>query len=55
MVTGASIGITLCSPEDGSADELVRHADMAMYHAKARGRRGRRSMTARCRTARRAA
>ena len=38
VVTGASIGIALCSPEDGSADELVRHADMAMYHAKARGK-----------------
>lgn len=38
VVTGASIGIALCSPEDGSADEVVRHADMAMYHAKARGK-----------------
>ena len=37
VVTGACIGIALCSPGDGSADELVRHADMAMYHAKARG------------------
>lgn len=37
VVTGASIGIVLSSPEDTSADELVRHADMAMYHAKARG------------------
>lgn len=38
VVTGASIGIALCSPEDDSADELVRHADMAMYHAKSRGK-----------------
>ena len=38
VVTGASIGIALCSPEDGSADELVRHADIAMYHAKSRGK-----------------
>jgi len=38
VVTGASIGIALSSSEDRSADELVRHADMAMYHAKARGK-----------------
>lgn len=38
VVTGASIGIALSSPADGSADELVRHADMAMYHAKSLGK-----------------
>lgn len=38
VVTSASIGIALSSPADGSAEELVRHADMAMYHAKALGK-----------------
>jgi len=34
----ASIGIAMSSAEHNSADELVRHADMAMYAAKARGK-----------------
>ena len=38
VVTGASIGIALSSPEHASAEDMVRHADMAMYHAKARGK-----------------
>ena len=38
VVTSASIGIAMRSSETGSADELVRHADMAMYRAKARGK-----------------
>ena len=38
VVTSASIGIAMRSSETGSADELVRHADMAMYQAKARGK-----------------
>lgn len=35
---GVSIGIALARPEDGSADALVRRADMALYRAKADGR-----------------
>ncbi|MGY4711841.1 putative bifunctional diguanylate cyclase/phosphodiesterase [Mycolicibacterium sp. CBM1] len=38
VATGASIGIAMSSPEHGSADEMVRHADMAMYRAKAQGK-----------------
>ena len=38
VVTSASIGIALSSSEHVSADELVHHADLAMYHAKAHGK-----------------
>ncbi|WP_059017324.1 GGDEF domain-containing protein [Mycobacterium sp. M26] len=38
VVTSASIGIAMSSAEHCSADELVRHADMAMYEAKSRGK-----------------
>jgi diguanylate cyclase (GGDEF)-like protein len=38
VLASASIGIALSSAEHNSADELVRHADMAMYTAKARGK-----------------
>ncbi|SFO44819.1 diguanylate cyclase (GGDEF) domain-containing protein [Bradyrhizobium sp. Ghvi] len=35
---GASIGIALTSPGSGSADTLLKNADMALYQAKADGR-----------------
>ena len=38
VLATASIGITMGSTDHSSADELVRHADMAMYRAKARGK-----------------
>ncbi|MCB0941138.1 MAG: GGDEF domain-containing protein [Mycobacterium sp.] len=38
VVTSASIGIAMSSSALDSGDELVRHADMAMYQAKARGK-----------------
>ena len=38
MVTGASIGIAMASPDDHEATEVLRNADLAMYHAKARGK-----------------
>ncbi|BBZ77154.1 hypothetical protein MANY_24910 [Mycolicibacterium anyangense] len=38
VVTSASIGIAMSTAEHCSADELVRHADMAMYEAKSRGK-----------------
>ncbi|MBW8755097.1 MAG: EAL domain-containing protein [Sphingomonadales bacterium] len=40
MPIGASVGVAF-APEDGrTGDELLRAADLAMYNAKARGRRG---------------
>ncbi len=42
---GASVGIALC-PEDGIADdELLRHADLALYEVKSQGRQGWRFFT----------
>ena len=35
---GASMGIALCPQDAGDATTLLRYADMAMYHAKHRGR-----------------
>ena len=35
---GASMGIALCPQDAGDAATLLRYADMAMYHAKHRGR-----------------
>ena len=34
----ASIGVTVSPPDDGDADQLVRHADQAMYVAKQAGK-----------------
>ncbi len=34
----ASIGVTLCPPDIADPDALLRHADQAMYQAKARGK-----------------
>ena len=39
VLASASIGIAISSTEHNSADELVRHADMAMYAAKSKGKR----------------
>ena len=36
----ASIGITLFPCDSGSAEQLMRHADHAMYQAKQNGRNG---------------
>jgi len=36
----ASLGVTLLTPMGQSAHDLLREADTAMYHAKARGRNG---------------
>lgn len=40
IVVSSSIGITLYPTDDASLDELIRHADMAMYRAKEQGRNG---------------
>ncbi len=37
VLTGASVGVAISSPEIGSAEELVTQADIAMYEAKRRG------------------
>lgn len=37
IVIGASVGICISTPEV-AADDLIRHADIALYHAKAAGR-----------------
>jgi diguanylate cyclase (GGDEF)-like protein len=39
VVIGASIGIAMARSEDQTADELLRNADVAMYTAKALGKR----------------
>ena len=38
VFVSASIGIALYPSDGASAEELLRHADLAMYHAKATGR-----------------
>ncbi|MBL0028349.1 MAG: EAL domain-containing protein [Rhodanobacteraceae bacterium] len=35
---GVSIGVTLCPGDDRNAEQLLRKADLAMYHAKSEGR-----------------
>ena len=35
---GVSVGVTLCPGDDSNADQLLRKADLAMYHAKSEGR-----------------
>lgn len=35
---GVSVGVTLCPNDDRDAEQLLRKADLAMYHAKAEGR-----------------
>ena len=38
LQVGVSIGITLCPGDDRHAEQLLRKADLAMYHAKSEGR-----------------
>ena len=38
LQVGVSIGITLCPADDRQAEQLLRKADLAMYHAKSEGR-----------------
>jgi diguanylate cyclase (GGDEF)-like protein len=38
MVVGASIGIALAPNDGGDADELFKHAELALYRAKSEGR-----------------
>jgi predicted signal transduction protein with EAL and GGDEF domain len=39
LMTDASIGIALAQPDEDDLDQLVKNADLAMYDAKASGRR----------------
>ncbi|MEH6758089.1 MAG: EAL domain-containing protein [Parasphingorhabdus sp.] len=38
VATGVSIGIALASENENSCEELIKHADIALYHAKENGR-----------------
>lgn len=38
MISGASIGIAICRAPGSAADELLKFADIALYHAKNNGR-----------------
>ncbi|MEM8918186.1 MAG: EAL domain-containing protein [Pseudomonadota bacterium] len=38
MLSGASIGIAICASPGSTADELLKFADIALYHAKNNGR-----------------
>jgi len=38
VLVGVSVGVTLCPADDRNADQLLRKADLAMYHAKSEGR-----------------
>ncbi len=38
VVTGVSIGIALAPESGNDADELIKHSDIALYHAKENGR-----------------
>ena len=38
MLSGASIGIALCTSSGSGADEMLKFADIALYHAKNNGR-----------------
>lgn len=38
MISGASIGIAICRTPGSAADELLKFADIALYHAKNNGR-----------------
>ncbi|MEL6874719.1 MAG: EAL domain-containing protein, partial [Pseudomonadota bacterium] len=38
MISGASIGIAVCKSPGSEADELLKFADIALYHAKNNGR-----------------
>lgn len=40
ICVGLSVGIALYPDDGGNMEALIRHADMAMYHIKARGKNG---------------